>query len=297
MTAGINNEQSEELKGRTRRRRRRSRRGEPMVLMPRDREIVEWVYENKLATHEQVQRLWFGPGGRSSSQLRLTKMHRHTFLDTWPTDRGPNQAAVYYISSRSKAGLQFLRALHPEEEIEPHKIHPPSVEHSLLISSCRIATLQACQASGYTMLEWLGQEELAARMPEAGITPDAYLRIERPTAEGPKKSSFFLEVERSNKATVTQERRYQRYRDFYYDGEFGRLFDGVRALRVLVLVGAAYGIRPDRQIEKLANLCRRLNVPLVRFAPLEVFLNLDSSSLLGASIWREPIVEPLTSLF
>jgi hypothetical protein len=272
-----------------------------MELTDRDREIVRWVYAARLATREQVQRLFFAAGSRSLCQRRLTLLWRNRYLDRLPV-RSLIDPDVYYISRRATKGLKLLRGILPEEKIVPPKIDPRTVQHALDITSCRVAILQACVATGYRLREWLDERELDERLGHVGFRPDAYFRIEHPTPNGPKRPSFALEVERSQKADISHIRRYQNYAQLYYrshpeiPSEYERIF-GTRGLRVLVLVDAQYGIDPQRQIKKLLNLCRQLEVTMVRFAPLNLFLNREPARLFGDPIWRQPADPALTSLF
>lgn len=293
MPVGLN-EQSE-VGERLHAPRRRPPRAESMLLMGRDQEVVEWVHQARVATREQVQRLFFTARGRSRAQRRLTLLYRNRFLDKLP-DPPLNEPDVYFISRHAVQGLRLLRTLHPEQDIRPRRVHPRAVLHTLEIGNCQIAITQACEASGFKLLEWLDEGDLAVKMPEAGFMPDAYFRIERPTPEGPKKSSFFLEVERSGKADISLERRFQHYGDFYYGGEYERIFEN-RALRVLVLVGDDYQLNPERQIAKLVKLCRRLEVGITRFAPLQQVLGLNPEFLLHARLWSHPQEEGFCSLF
>ncbi len=294
MAQGINNEHREVVE-RLLVPRRQPPRAEPMLLMDRDQEVVRWIYETRVATREQIQRRFFSARGRSRAQRRLTLLQRNRFIAKvgTPPLSSPD---VYTISRQATQGLRLLRTLLPEENIRPRRIHPRAIPHTLEIGNCRIAITQACEAKGYQLLEWLDEGDLAQRMPEAGCLPDAYFRIERPTPEGPKRASFFLEVERSGKADISQERRYQHYGEFYYGGEFERRF-GTRALRVLVLIGADFGLKPQGQITKHLHLCRRLEVSFTRFAPLEAFLDLKPEFLLHARFWQQPLEEGTSSLF
>lgn len=268
---------------------------ERVVLTPRDRELVRWVYVAKLATREQLQQIFFSTGGRSRCQHRLTLLYRHRFLDKLP-GRLVNSPDVYYLSRRATKGLRLLRALHPEETVRPYTVHRQMVQHTLDIASCHIALQEACEASGYRLVTWLTEGKLARQMGNSGLMPDAYCQIERPTDDGSKRACFFLEVERSVKAERAQAEKFRRYGAFYYEGGYEAVF-GTRALRVLVLVGSDYGIQPAGYIGKLAALATKLGTTMVRFAPLETFLTEEPEELFCAPIWRQPGSEVFGTLF
>lgn len=268
---------------------------EPMAFVQRDLGIVDWVYTAQLASREQMQQLFFTNGGRSRCQRRLTLLYRNRFIDKLP-DRPVNTPDIYYISRQSVRGLRLLRSLHPEEPIKPRRVRAQRVEHVLAVAGARIALRKACAAAGYSLTQWLGEEDLLARLAQAGFLPDAYFQIQRPSGVGQKTANFFLEVERSGKAEQALEERVRRYGEFYYQGRYESAFEA-RALRVLFLVGGDYGINPQRQIEKLAAICQRLEVTFFRFASLEQFLDQQGSDLLLAPIWRRPEGGECCSLF
>src|SRR5579871_3819722 len=231
--------------------RRVGPRAEPMRLTARDLAVVRWIYQAKLATREQIQALFFSVAGRSRCQRRLTLLYRNRFIDKVP-NRPLTASDVYYISRRATKGLRLLRSLFPEQPVAPLRLHVQTVEHTLELASCRIAVTQACAAMGYRLHTWMDEAAVSRFMEGSGLRPDAYLRIERETAAGPRGASFFLEVERSGKEDRALEERYRRYGAFYYDGLFERRF-GTAALRVLTLVGSDYGIRLERYLAKLTE--------------------------------------------
>ncbi len=274
---------------------RRAPRAEPMALTERDRAIVRWVFANRLATREQVQRLFFGPAARSRCQRRLTLLYRNRYLDRLP-GRAVNAPDVYYLSRRSVPGLELLRALDPDAEVTPRRIRGPLVPHTLEVGDCRAALVQACASAGYSLTTWQDERVLATRMKDSGLLPDAYFQVARPAAQGATRAGFFLEVERSGKAASALAQRLGRYGRFYYGGQYEEAF-GMRALRVLVLVGSDYGIHPRRQVARLAALSDAQGVTMCRFAPLEEFLAQDPTTLLSAPIWRRPGEEAACALF
>jgi hypothetical protein len=180
--------------------------------------------------------------------------------------------------------------------IAARRIYARTVQHTLAIASCRIAVTQACLASGYRLMTWLGESELSLLMTDTGILPDAFFLIERLTSTGAKTAGFFLEVDRSGRSDHGMEEKFAGYGRLYYDGLYQSRF-GTRALRVLALIGADYGIKPDRQITKLATLARRTGVTIMRFAPLPDFLSQPTGHLWTAPIWRHPANEELCALF
>jgi len=266
-----------------------------MHLTERDRHIVLWVYHAELATRQQIQRLFFRSGSRSLCQQRLTLLYRARYLDRLPR-AAVSAPDVYVVSRRCTNGLRLLRSLLADDAVAIRRVNHHTLDHTLDIASCHIALETACRALGWEMTRWLPEWQLARQMGNEGLIPDAWLQVRRPTPEGPKTASFFLEVERSGKSHRALEEKLRRYRSLYYDGGYHRLF-GTRALRVLFLVGEEYGINPDRQIERLVDIANWLGVTVMRFAPLSLFLQQAADQLFHAPIWRHPGSSDLCSLF
>lgn len=267
-----------ETKERSRARRRQ------FVPTERDRQIVRWVGETGVATREQVQRLLFSEGGRSRCQERLTLLVQHLYLDRLEGRRA-NGPDVYMLSRRCVNGHRLLRA--EGLDIRNQRIPEAKLQHALDIADCRVQFVRGAAASDASVVRWLNEDELSALTVRHGVLPDAYLQLLRTTPAGERRSSFFLEVERSGKAERLWREKFRRYGEFYYGGTFEQLF-GSRALRVLVLVAGEFGARPGRIIERLADMAGELRVTFLRFAPLQDFVALGADAALTAPIWRRP---------
>lgn len=274
---------------RLRRRRRR------IAITSRDEEIVRWVHSVGVTTREQVQKLFFGRGGRSRCQHRLTLLYRERYLDRYP-DRTRNSPDIYLISRRSVKGVRLLRAAGVSDPLPGKRVSSLRLQHTLDLISCRVQVARACAETDVSLESWISSDELFKEMAPTGTLPDSYFRLCRTTADGEERqSSFFLEVERSDKAERTLSEKFRRYGEFYYQGGFERQF-AARALRVLVLIGSDYGIVPERRVEKLAGLAERVRVTFLHFAPLASFLSIAPGEALAARIWRRPGERELVAL-
>jgi hypothetical protein len=272
----------------------RKRRG-VFFLTERDREMVRWVSLVGMSTREQLQRLFFGPGSRSRCQHRLTLLYRNRYLDRM-AGRLVNMPDVYCLSRRSYNGTRLLRADGSNEPVRLPHLSMANLHHTLDVVSSRVQITRACVDGPLALCRWLGEDDLQELMLRSGIRPDAYFQLARSTPEGEKRSAFFLEVERSDKSERALRDKFRRYGLFYYGGRFEQLFGG-RALRILVLVAASHGIRPERRIERLVWLAEQADVTVVRFAPLAVFLGTLPQDVLTAEIWRRPSQPGLSALF
>ncbi len=264
---------------------------EPMLLTKRDTEIVQWIFSARLATRDQLQRLFFTSGGLSLCKHRLTVLYRHRYIDKLFA-RPVSAPALYYISRRCTNGLRLLRAVYPEKDIKPRKVASITIRHTLDIADCRIAFIKACAEPTYSFRFWLSEEEVFPHMRASGIIPDAYFPISHQTEDGQKLAGFFIEVERSAKSQIALERKFTCYGRFYYKAEFG-----TRALRILFLVGSDYGINPMHQIAKYSRMCEHLNVTAIRFAVLDTLLDTDPTRIFDTPIWLRTGTPELQSLF
>ncbi len=268
-------------------RRLNSRGARMMILTARDREIVVWVSEVGIATREHVQAMFFPAGSRSRCQYRLTLLFRYRYLDRLPR-RSPNAPNVYYLSRRSINGLRLIRASGIEVLDLSRRPGGSRLQHTLLLVSCRVKVVKACADAGMSLMRWLNERELLGTMGSSGILPDVYFQLGRVAPGGEvKRSGFFLEVERSDKTDRALREKFRRFGDFYYGGGFEERF-GLKALRVLMLVGSDYGIRPERRVERMAQLAEGSGVTFLRFAALERFLSTPSHEALTSPIWRRP---------
>jgi len=265
-----------------------------MVLTERDKKIVAWVNTTGVTTRQQVQTLLFDPGSRSRCQRRLTLLFRNRYLDRLAR-RGAAVPDVYCLSRRSMNGIRLLRA----SGVDVSRLRPPSsarLQHVLDIVSCRVQITRGCADAGMQLLNWLGERDLVDLIATEGILPDAYFRVARNDTSGnEKKSSFFLEVERSGKSDRAIREKFRRLGSFYYDGRFLDRFDG-KSLRVLFLVAADYGIEPGRRIERLVELAGAVRVTFLRFATLNEFLDASAQEALTTPIWRQPGVPHAVSI-
>jgi hypothetical protein len=265
------------------------------VPTERDREIVKWIAEVQVAKREHVQAVFFGPGGRARCQDRLKVLSENKYLDRLPR-RAPTDPFVYYVSRRSLKGLRLLRVAAPERA-RATQVNSLRLRHALDLVSCRVQMTVGCKASGMKLLSWHTSAELLPVTGVAGVLPDGFFKLSRRVAGGREvKSSFFLEVERSDKSDRALSEKLRRYGEYYYGGDFTRAFAS-RALRVLVLFGSDYGILPERRVAKLANLAERLGVTFIHATSLSAFLALSPPEVLSSPIWLRAGREGRVSLF
>jgi hypothetical protein len=264
-----------------------------LTLTDRDRAIVRWVADVGVATREQVQAMWFTSGGRSRCQERLTKLFRHRFVDR-VAGRRLNAPDIYYLSRRSINGVRLLRM--ERDDIKSRRVPSTKLHHTLDIVSCRVHVSRACTGGALSLQQWISEDDLRPALTRTGLLPDAYFQLSRTTTDGDRRSGFFLEVERSAKSERALKDKFRRYGEFYYKGHFKHAF-GTDALRVLVLVAAEYGIRPERRVQTLVRIAEGVGVTFMRFVPLPEFLAVGAGQLWSAAIWSRPGQRERTALF
>jgi len=254
-------------------------------LTARDEEIVEYVASEGLATREQVQKLFFSPANRSRAQTRLGVLRAAGLLDVLP-GRFPNEPAVYVLSGRT-------RRLFGPDDRAPRPVATGRLQHTLAIADCRVQFMLACRQPGLELLRWLGEDQLRGLTATSGVLPDAFAQVERQTPDGPRKSSFLIEVERTEKSERHLRDKLYGLGTYVYGGGAERDL-GSRALRVLVLVRPLPGGSAVRLVSRVAALARMLGVTLVRVASLEEFLALPPGEALTKAVWTQPgVAEPV----
>ena len=210
-----------EIESLTKRRRRLVRASSddlpPHRLSPKDRQIVQAVYEHRVLTADQIRRLLFPTkAGQTHCQHRLKLLFHHGYLfrDEIPVKLSEaRRPLVYFLDT--KGAEWFCQAF----DLEPDKLswHPrdntvshPFLEHLLETNDIRIAVELAAEAEGFVVQEWLDDKTLKSLQmkdyvmvagPRGGkfrvaVVPDGYFHLRTPDYH----FRFFLEVDRG---TVT----------------------------------------------------------------------------------------------
>lgn len=270
-------------------RRLRLRRFRPT---DRDLDLVRYTWEAGLATREHLQRLYFSDANRSRAQTRIKLLRDAGYLEQLP-GRLPNEPAVYVVSRRA---VQLLGLGSTADGPRMGQVSYARLEHSLAIADCRVQALLASRGTGLQVLRWLNEEELRPVTTTSGVLPDAYFQLEREVDGEPRKSGFFLEVERTEKSERALRQKLYGLGTYYYGGGYERDF-ATRALRILVLVHPEPGASGERLVRKVAGLGRIMGITLLRVAELEAFRATPPADLFFRAIWHQPGSAEPTSLF
>ncbi len=223
------------------------RRG--LLLPPRDMAVLCGVYQYRMLTREQIERLWFPdlackPGTWSSSvaPTRLRRLVRAGLLAArpFPAERPAGRPALLYTLGPAATALvarelNLLPAVVKRRQRKDSALSWLWFPHRHAIAETRIAFTLGCRRLGAT-LTWEDEESLAARNETvlvAGklrpIRPDGFLTISLPDGT---KTSCFVEVQLQSQPAAYAE-KVAAYRAYWIGGRYHEIFG--RSLRVLAV--------------------------------------------------------------
>lgn len=267
------------------------RRPRPFSLTPRDERVIRLIADFGMATVKQVALLEFGEGNRSRAQTRVFLCRQAGYLDVLP-GRTPNEPAVYVVSRR---GLR-----HFDLEDRPtgglRRTARRRLHHDLAVGDCRVQVIRATRVPGVDLLRWRTEAELRPTTLVHGLLPDAFFQVTRKAGDASPKSSYFLEVEVSEKGETALRQKLTNLGAYYYGGRFQQDF-GTKALRILVLIKPEPGASIDRLVQRMTKLAAQVGVTFVRVAPLQDFLSIPPTETFVRPIWSQPGVDGFVALF
>jgi hypothetical protein len=234
---------------RTYRRRDQRRTTPPRIsLTERDIAIIDVVYRCRALTQVQIEHLVLHGKHNSYTQSRLADLYDcgYVYRHFLPTPYGIAPSPIVYVLD--EAGATLLRQWYGEPikwtKWQKH-IKRDFLTHTLEINDVRIAIVEACKNTGYTVTKWVGEHVVKAKYdrvdigndtgkdPYAPILPDSYFVLEDTTSQKPP-LHFFLELDRG---TMTQKRfqtKIRAYTAYLKSGAYTRRY-GTRSLRVLTV--------------------------------------------------------------
>lgn len=289
-----------------------------MQLTARDIRIVQWVYEMRFLTREQVQRLEFAPSTASYCKRRLALLFHHGYLDRKfipaPGSFGSTRA-IYVLAARgARLVAHELKAdidWRPRDTVRELYF----LQHSLAINDFRIHVILAAQRRGL-LLDWVNERTLRRRGmkdhvadpkysgEKLAIVPDGYLRL----THSDRTAAFALELDRATVEEKPFKAKVRAYGEWKVSGAYRRRH-GIDSLRVL------FAIAPnDRDPHRLARVKRwceaesgrslfwfahmsDLNEHTVFTEPIWNVAGRDGrySLLAGGAAWSGGLPQPVTS--
>ncbi len=228
-----------------RKRNRRDHNPPPMVLMERDKRIIEAVYQCRVLRQDQIHALFFGVS-KAASQRRLALLYHHGFLSrVFLTVRASYMLspALYMLDRR---GAELLRSELGYDDMawtsKSQAVGQPFLEHTLAINDVRVAVTLACRAHQYDLLEWRSEADLKSsydrvmiqeakgRKAQVSLIPDSFFVVQTPQGKAPT----FLEVDRGTETTSRFQTKIRAYQAYVQNGGYEKSF-GYKNVRVLTI--------------------------------------------------------------
>ncbi|MCA9904045.1 MAG: replication-relaxation family protein [Anaerolineae bacterium] len=270
------------------RRRRVDQRADKPTRMretENDRAIVQLVFAYRVLSQSQLERL-LGLA-QSTVQRLLRRLYDHRYLDRvfLPITRFGSSPALYILD---KEGIALLRRMGVEDftAIPGKDLSSLFLEHTLAINEVRIAIAQACEAHGWTLAQWLTENELKAdydrvyvkgERRSVALVPDSFFSIYVPEKGT---THCFLELDRGTMTLKRFRDKVAAYVSYYKNGGFKQRF-GAQGFRVLTVVDGVGRGRTDSLVQMtaaMAGIGRRF-----WFAHLD---DIQAKSVLSQPIWR-----------
>lgn len=261
-----------------------------------DHQIVRWVYDYRLLTQKQIERLL--GRSRSTVQRLLRRLYDHRYLDRvfLPVSQFGSSPAVYVLDRR---GLDLLRRAGVEtpDSVPNKSLSGMFLEHALAINEVRIAVSLACKRQGWSVVDWLTESDIKAdydrvRLPghrrPVALVPDSYFCIAVPERGV---AHCFLELDRGTMTTDRFRDKAAAYVAYYRSGDYARRFEaqGFRVLTVVDGVGSGRVTSLTETTAAVHGIGRRF-----WFTHID---QVDEPSVLNNPIWQIAGVDGQHALF
>ena len=268
-------------------------------LQPRDVEILKEVYEYRILNADHI--LMLVEGFNNSQQVsllrRLNKLYRSGYLD-----RPPHQSALYKSNEKIAYALGDRGADALAEHCgidrgkiswrkKNYKVKEIYINHSLMITECRIALAMALnEVPAGKLLFWklslvnelLDYVQVDDEEKPLPINPDSFLGIYDGRRERPK-LFFFLEADRS---TEDHKRFFKKLKGYYYYWLQKRCSEtyGIKHFKVLTIT------KSEDRVKNLLKLSKKVDGqgwPGFLFTSVDNYSFKDPQTILKP-IWRSP---------
>jgi protein involved in plasmid replication-relaxation len=226
----------------------------------RDLAIVETVWQVRVASGAQLERLHFHPlSNQTRARTRRLVLAR---LAAWgllaPLQRtigGVRGGSSGLVFALDRAGQRLVRLRHPdlfESDSRARRPWTPGrmfLSHSLAVSELYVSLIESSRTEGFLVEAYLAEPRSWWPNGIGGwLKPDAYLKL----AEGEIIDHWWIEVDRATESLPTLRAKLATYLDFMAQGQLGP--QGIMP-RVLITV-------PDeRRRTAVAELLQRLPDP------------------------------------
>lgn len=226
-------------------RHKRARHPQPMREGENDRNIVRLLYDYRVLSQRQLERLL--GRARSTVQRLLRRLYDHRYVDRLflPIAEFGSSPALYILDQR---GIDLLRRMGVEDVsgVPGKSLSGMFLEHTQAINDFRIALTLHCHQRGWTMTEWHTENQIKAdydrvkirsRPEPVALVPDGYFGIHVPERGGT--AYFFLELDRGSMTLDRFREKVEAYVISHHAGGYQRRFghQGFRVLTVVAGVG------------------------------------------------------------
>jgi hypothetical protein len=235
----------------------------PMILQPRDKEILQAVNAHQALLGRQLEALFFA--SRSTAQYRLQRLFQHEFLDRQfmaAISGGPASSPILYTLGRRGQHILLTEFGISQENIRrfPKKLSWQFIDHLIEINDIRIAVALACQLQGFTLETWLDEPIFRAKpdyVPLKGkngkeaqkpVYPDGYFCLRVPQG----KAHFFLEHDRGTEPRSKFRPQIEVYEAYTKSGLYEARFN-TKSLRILIVTTSQERLLNLKEVIKRAG--------------------------------------------
>lgn len=257
--------------------------------MPRDVTVLQAVYEYRVLSRNQIERLCFGTVHPYIAQRRIALLYHHGFLERQflPARGGIIQSHTLYLLGERGAVLLATSGLyeHISWSQEQLKVGTYFLSHMLGISEFRVRFTLACQQQGIPIAKWIGERDLKAQYDRVTIQtssgkeqlipiiPDSYFVVQTPQGN----QCFALEYDTGSMPGKRIKTKVAGYLAYIRSKAYQKRF-GTNSLRVLFIASSERRMRGLMNFTQAAGGKRRF-----WFATLD---SLDPERLLTDPIWQ-----------
>lgn len=282
-----------------------------MVMTERDKRILHAVYEYRMLTREQVERLLFAPEEgqdhftkTSRARHRLKVLYQNKFLERVPLPVGKAAWAWQPVYRLARTGAQMVAAdlgvdlrelvywgKGDDKDRRSTQVTPLFLSHTLQINDVRIAVTLAARQQSYRLETWLDDGQLKSQERRdyvvvggegtdrmIAVIPDSYFVLNL----GDRRAPFFLEVDRATMSNSRWGIKIRAYLAYLRSGKYTERYH-MRALRVLTVTTT------EQRLMNLKETTRKAGGgDLFWFTTME---EVSASSVFFGPIWRLAIDE------
>lgn len=271
----------------------RQRTGKPpLVLQPRDADIVRCVAQHRFIASEDLRLLVDGSG--QGILRRLQRLFQHGYLDRPRIQRvRGNETMVYALGQKGAELLadEVGKGISTDWSEKNRQVQLRYLEHGLMISRFQVAVRHAAECHGRVAIEsWLPDGAIAAavrverenRVERIPVRPDAFC-IVRVTGGVGGRIHCCLEADRSTMTVARFVAKLRGYFAYWRSGEAQKQL-GMRNFLVLTVTRSA------ERAEHLVEACRAVSdrgLRMFLFVNEQKYTPAATRTILDA-IWTTP---------